>query len=529
LKGRFALIVAADQYADGKLRQLRTPASDAKELGKVLSNPEIGAFEVEQVLNASVQTVREKVERFFKFRDTDDLLLLYFACHGLKDQRGRLHLAMSDTKLDLLAATSLASQFINDQLEASRSRRIVLVLDCCYSGAYARGFTPRSDTRVGACESFEGEGRVILTASDSLEYAFEDNELKTDVALSSIFTGAVIQGLSSGAADIDQDGAVSVDDLYTYTCRAVRERTKNQTPGRLDMVQGSIYLASNPHAQAPSISEIDPFAAVKSQRRWEREEAAVGLGKLAEDPDSMIAQAARAALERLSEDRERLVRASAAAALGDVTRSYFERGLVLAGSADLAGADVEFRKAAESTAMDISALASFNRGVLAALAGDMLRAETHYWAALESAQPRVAPRAALNLGCIYESTGKTRDAMDMYNRTRGYRDNQASPRAAFLAGRLLEKRGELSKAWLCYGEASDTDGHPFTEEAARRYQKLMLSATNSDSLTRVLRLSGFPESELDESDNQEHAQNSPPEESHKRISRIFSFGRPKRD
>lgn len=92
----------------------------------------------------------------------------------------------------------------------------------------------------------------------------------------------------------------------------------------------------------------------------------------------MIAQAARAALERLSEDRERLVRASAAAALGDVTRSYFERGLVLAGSADLAGADVEFRKAAESTAVDISAFASFNRGVLAALAGDMLRAETHY-------------------------------------------------------------------------------------------------------------------------------------------------------
>ena len=491
---RFALIIAADQYKDKKLAQLRTPASDAGELGSILADPEIGNFEVERVVNGSAQHVREEVERFFKFREPEDLLLLYFACHGVKDLRGRLYLAMSDTKLGLLAATGIPAQFINEQLETSRSRRIVLMLDCCYSGAYARGFTPRSDQDVHAGESFEGQGRVILTASDALEYAFEDEKLTKDMARSSVFTGAVVRGLKSGDADIDQDGRVSVDDLYTFTWRAVRERTPNQTPGKLDMVQGSIYLAANPRIEAPPVSsEVDPFLAVTSERRWEREEATLELRKLTEDADATIAQSAQAALERLAKDRERLVRASAQAALGDVARSHFERGLVLAGSGDPAGADAEFKEVTESATADLSAFACFNRGVLAAASGDMVDAAENYRAAVESGQPTAAARAALNLGCLHQAAGRLQAAEDMYERAMSYGDAKISPRAAFLIGRLYEKRGEVSEAWLYYGKAADQDDHPFAAPAKGRYDALMPSAEGSEVLTLMLDLSGFPD------------------------------------
>ena len=493
MAGRFALIVAADQYKDGKLSQLRAPARDAEELGNILQDPEIGAFDVKPLVNGSAQLVREEVERFFKFREPEDLLLLYFACHGVKDQRGRLYLAMSDTKLDLLAATGIAGNFVNEQLEASRSRRIVLILDCCYSGAYARGFAPRSDARVGASESFEGEGRVILTASDALEYAFEDDELKTKMVHSSVFTGAVVHGLKSGDADIDRDGRVSVDDLYTFTYRAVRERTPNQTPGKINMVQGSIYLAANPRIQTPPVSaEADPFLAVTSERRWEREEAALKLRELTEDADTVLAQNAKAALEKLTMDHERLVRASAQAALGDVDRSHFERGLVLADAGDLVGAGAEFQKVIESGTTDLQAFAHFNRGVLTSAAGDTEQATLNYSAALKSGQPMAAARAALNLGCLHQAAGRPKAAMDMYEHAMSYGDAVVNPRAAFLLGRLHEQRGEFSRAWLYYSEAADHDGHPFVAAAKDRSNALMPSAEEFEVLTRLLSLSGYP-------------------------------------
>jgi tetratricopeptide (TPR) repeat protein len=387
----------------------------------------------------------------------------------------------------------LEANFVNEQLEASRSRRIVLILDCCYSGAYARGFAPRSDTRVGVTESFEGEGRVILTASDALEYAFEDAELKAEMAQSSVFTSAVVRGLRTGDADLDQDGRVSVDDLYTFTYRAVRARTPDQTPGKINMVQGSIYLAANPRIRMPVTPQIDPFQAVTSERRWEREEATLQLRKLTEDADTVLAQSAKAALEKLTKDQERLVRASAQAALGDVARSHFERGLVLADSGDLAGADGEFQEVIESATTDLHAFAHFNRGVLAAAAGDTQKATVHYTTALKSGQPIAAARAALNLGCLYQAAGRPKAAMDMYERAIGYGDNVAAPRAAFLLGRIYEERGELSRAWLCYAEAADQDGHPFVAVAKDRYDALIRSAKPPEILTRVLGLSGYPD------------------------------------
>jgi Caspase domain len=494
MAGRFALIIAADQYSDEKLSQLRAPAHDANELESVLADSEIGAFEVRLVINESAQHVRDEVERFFSSREPEDLLLLYFACHGVKDRRNRLYFAMSDTRLDLLASRGIASHFVNEQSEACRSRRIVLILDCCYSGAYARGLAPRGDTRVGVCERFEGEGRVVLTASDALEYAFEEDELKAEMGHSSIFTGAIIRGLRTGDADLDQDGMVSVDDLYKFTYREVRARTPNQTPGKVDMVSGSIYLAANPRIETPPIpSPADPFLAVMSERRWEREEAVLELRMLTEDTDATLAQAARASLERLSIDRERLVRASALAALGDVTRSHFERGLVLASSGDIEGADAEFQKVTESSMTELSGFAHFNRGILATAVKKAEDAARHYTAAIRAGQPLPAARAALNLGCLEEAAGRPKTAMSLYQAAMSYGDTAVEPRAAFLLGRLHEERGELSTAWLSYATASDYDGYPFAAAAKSRYQALIRSANRRDILTRVLSLSGYPD------------------------------------
>src|SRR5262252_9035103 len=87
---RAALIVASYEYRDLGLQRLRAPAYDAEALARVLSARDIGDFDVHTLLNEPEPVVSEAVEEFFADRRPDDLLLLHFSCHGVKDDSGEL-------------------------------------------------------------------------------------------------------------------------------------------------------------------------------------------------------------------------------------------------------------------------------------------------------------------------------------------------------------------------------------------------------------------------------------------------------
>src|SRR5882672_10038954 len=180
---RSALIIAGHDYQDPGLRQLRAPGHDAEALAGVLRDPAIGGFEVTTLLDEPAHVIGEAVEEFFADRNSDDLLLLHFSCHGVKDESGELYFAATNTKLNRLGATAVAADFVNRRMNRSRSRRIVLLLDCCYAGAFERGMSARGDTGVGIEEQLGGRGRAVITASSALEYAFEGTTLAGTAAL----------------------------------------------------------------------------------------------------------------------------------------------------------------------------------------------------------------------------------------------------------------------------------------------------------------------------------------------------------
>ena len=65
-------------------------------------------------------------------------MLLYFSCHGIKDEDGQLYFAATNTRRKLLDATAISAHFENRVMFRSRSRKQLLLLDCCYSGAFAK-------------------------------------------------------------------------------------------------------------------------------------------------------------------------------------------------------------------------------------------------------------------------------------------------------------------------------------------------------------------------------------------------------
>ena len=138
-ENKFALIIANDQYEDENLSQLQAPKFDAYALAEVLGDPETSKFYVQLAVNKKSHTVNQLIEDFFDKRNRDDLLLLYFSGHGVKDEDGKLYFATPNTKRDRLRSTAISASLVNEMMRITRSRSQILLLDCCFSGAFAKG------------------------------------------------------------------------------------------------------------------------------------------------------------------------------------------------------------------------------------------------------------------------------------------------------------------------------------------------------------------------------------------------------
>jgi DNA-binding beta-propeller fold protein YncE len=273
LSGRYALIVANDLYEDVTLRKLRAPARDAAALKRVLSDPLIGDFHADVFANEPEHLLRRRLHAFFDDRAPDDLLLLHISCHGLKDVGGELYFAARDTEVARLDATAVPAEYVVRQMNRTRCRQVVVLLDCCYSGAISRVLRFRGGRDVAAPERLVGRGRAVITASSAMEYAFEGNEVSEfGEERPSVFTRAVVTGLESGDADRDGDRRVSVSELYEYVSEHVRRTTPHQRPGMLSQLEGELYIAKAPeHTPAETVSgEAAPTSAHTSAIRSRR-------------------------------------------------------------------------------------------------------------------------------------------------------------------------------------------------------------------------------------------------------------------
>jgi hypothetical protein len=330
---RKALIVASDEYEQEGLQNLLAPAADAEALRHVLGDPQIGDFAVQVMHNEPSHVISSQIEGLFLESRPDDVLLLHFSCHGLKSDSGELFFAACNTRPDRLGSTTIPADFVQRCMRSSRSRSIVLLLDCCYGGAFAQGVSVRSAGDVNVLDSFPqersggGRGRAIITASNAMEYAFEGNHLVADQrSRPSLFTAALVEGLASGEADLDEDGWVSVDELYDYVFDRVREQNPHQTPSRHIELAGDLYLARS-HRQRRAAPVPLTVQGAGSDRVGELT-AVAGAYRSAERPqaytwsDSGLEQLAKIVLEQCSKEYDNRTFNDPAPRLRDISASW---------------------------------------------------------------------------------------------------------------------------------------------------------------------------------------------------------------
>ena len=316
--GRSALIIATSTYADPRLAPLAGPAKDAAALKGVLGSADIGGFDVKTLLNARSHSIRETLEAFFSDRARDDLLLVSVSCHGLKDDDGQLFLAASDTKLDRLMSTGIDAGWVNRLMDRCRSDRIALFLDCCFAGAFSSGMTRRAagDT-AGVKDQFNGRGLVVITASDAMQYSFEGGRQVGEPPGPSPFTQALVDGLRTGEADRNEDGQVSINELFDFLEDRVRETSPSQTPTKSAVNQTGDWVIAR-STRVPSVKLLPERLQLllKSGEPIDRIEAIIDLERIRASPDNRTAQAATAAIQTLTADDSRRVAQRAIQALG---------------------------------------------------------------------------------------------------------------------------------------------------------------------------------------------------------------------
>lgn len=234
---KIALLIGISQY-QSDLAPLPGVEEDIKAMQRVLQNPNICGFdEVKTLVNCDRQNMEVEIEQLFSHRGKDDLVLLYFSGHGIKDETGQLYFANNITRKDgqgkLLKATAVEARVVQGIMSNSRSKRQVVILDCCFSGAFAQGLPGKDHGLVDIESQLGGEGRAILTSSTSTQYS-----------LDSIYTRYIVEGLETGAADIDNDGKISIEELHEYTKQQVQEAAPAMQPEIYPIKEGfKIILA----------------------------------------------------------------------------------------------------------------------------------------------------------------------------------------------------------------------------------------------------------------------------------------------
>lgn len=224
---KVALLIGVKDYAEG-LKPLPAAPKDVAAMQEVLQNPEMGGFDdVKTLVNPNRSEMAVAIELWFRERQRDDLAVLFFSGHGVKDESRQLYFAACDTRKiqeNLIQATAVSASFVRNCLKRCKSKRQVVILDCCFSGAFG-DLLAKDDGDVDLESQLGTEGGVVLTSSSSLQYSFEQES--SDL---SIYTRYLVEGIRTGAADRDGDGAVSVDELHQYASRKVQTTAPAMNP-----------------------------------------------------------------------------------------------------------------------------------------------------------------------------------------------------------------------------------------------------------------------------------------------------------
>ena len=220
---RVALLIGVSDYGPG-FNWLPGVAKDLSAMQRILQHPEIGDFtEVTTLKNPEPLAMQAAIATLFKDKVRgDDLALLFFSGHCIKDHYNQLYFTTRRTcknpQGELVKSTAVAASFVQEMMSLSCSKQQVVILDCCFSNAFADVLSPNNYDYVDIKNQLGGEGRVILSATTSTQQSCSHKGFEL-----STYTQYLVEGIETAAADVESDRCISAEELHQYVSRKAEE------------------------------------------------------------------------------------------------------------------------------------------------------------------------------------------------------------------------------------------------------------------------------------------------------------------
>ncbi|MEM7063450.1 MAG: caspase family protein [Cyanobacteria bacterium P01_B01_bin.77] len=157
----------------------------------------------------------------------DDLLLVYFACHGSRQHDDIPRLIAHDTQQSL-ENEAISIEKLEEYMEDSGAGCRMLMLDACQIGLGTSNLSSRGTSDPELLEKIHemAKGYALLAASSDHQDAKEWGGMKHGV-----FSYYILSGLS-GDADLSGKGYVTVNDVAGYVFAKMQDWAANHPPVR---------------------------------------------------------------------------------------------------------------------------------------------------------------------------------------------------------------------------------------------------------------------------------------------------------
>lgn len=186
-----------------------------------------------QVVNDSLDVI----DQFLSHAKINDVVILYYAGHGMLNNEFNYFLASFDNDFNNPAQKGIPYEVIEKKLVDCKSRKKLLFLDACHSGEVDvtsvdvkedsieiiedinfrnAGVSIQQSGSLDAVKAVfadfkESNGITVISSAGGADYALESDQWKNGA-----FSYCLTDGLKQGKTDLDGNGVTTVSDLLLY-------------------------------------------------------------------------------------------------------------------------------------------------------------------------------------------------------------------------------------------------------------------------------------------------------------------------
>ncbi|MEV0056169.1 caspase family protein [Saccharopolyspora shandongensis] len=234
-----AVLIGSSSFADPDLPDLPAVSNNLGDLASALTDPLRTSLPRKHCTllhdPEGLEAVGDALDAASK--QAQDMLLVYYAGHGLLDRKNELHLSLPRSRRDRVRLSAVPYSHIREVMLRAQAANRIVILDCCFSGRALGEAMAEVNTLLPG--QIEIAGTCTLTSTSATELA-----LAPEGERWTAFTGELIRTLQNG---VDDDSKLlTLDSIYLHLDCAMNSRGLPRPDQCGSRTAGKLALARNP-------------------------------------------------------------------------------------------------------------------------------------------------------------------------------------------------------------------------------------------------------------------------------------------